>query len=83
MILTLENIYTILGASAREIEMTFRIINTKDAIKGPTGIPYIHDAARPFAVLVDRGRGEITAGRFPTEQAAKAAIENTKFKGVR
>lgn len=54
--------------------MTFRIVNTKDALTGPLGTRYVHDAARPFAVLFDKGRGEMCALRCPTEQAAKAAV---------
>lgn len=46
--------------------MTFRIINTREAV-GPNGIRYVHDAARPFAVLFDKGRGEMCALRCPTE----------------
>ena len=60
----------------------FRIINTKDAITGPRGIRYVHDAARPFAVLFDKGRGnEICALRCATEKAAKAAV--VKFTAAR
>jgi hypothetical protein len=56
--------------------MTFRIVNTRDAITGPNGICYIHDAARPFAVLFNKdGRGEMCALRCATEQAAKAAVQ--------
>lgn len=55
--------------------MTFCIINTKDAVTGPHGVRYVHDAARPYAVLFNKdGRGEMCALRCPTEQAAKAAI---------
>lgn len=61
--------------------MTFRIINTREAVEGPNGIRYTHDAARPFAVLFDKGRGEMCALRCPTEAAAKAAV--TKFTAAR
>lgn len=54
--------------------MTFRIVNTKDAISGPRGVRFIHDAARPFAVLFDKGQGEMCALRCPTEHAARAAV---------
>lgn len=54
--------------------MAFRIVNTKDALTGPLGTRYVHDASRPFAVLFDKGRGEMCAGRYPTETRAKAAV---------
>lgn len=54
--------------------MAFRIVNTKDALTGPLGTRYVHDAARPFAILFDKGRGEMCALRCPTEKAAKAAV---------
>lgn len=57
-------------------DMTLRIINTREAIEGPHGIHYVHDAARPFAVLRNTGKQEICAGRFSTEKAAKDAIAN-------
>lgn len=52
----------------------FRIVNTKDALTGPFGTRYVHDAARPFAVLFDKGRGEMCVLRCSTEKAAKAAV---------
>jgi hypothetical protein len=57
-----------------EPPMSFRIVNTKDALKGPLGTRYVHDAARPFAVLFDKGRGETCAGRYSTEHGAKSAV---------
>ena len=53
---------------------TFRIINTRDSIAGPFGIPYIHDAARPFAVLFTAPRGETCCGRYSNEADAKRAV---------
>jgi hypothetical protein len=62
--------------------MTFRIINTKEAVAGPRGVPYVHDSARPFAVLFNKdGRGEMCALRCATEQAAKVAV--VKFTASR
>lgn len=52
----------------------FRIVNTKDALKGPFGTHYVHDAGRPFAVLFNRGRSEICCGRYSTEHGAKSAV---------
>lgn len=52
----------------------FRIINTAETHLGPKGVRYVHDAARPFAVLFNKGQGEICALRCRTEQAAKAAV---------
>jgi hypothetical protein len=52
----------------------FRIVNTKEALMGPFGTRYVHDAARPFAVLFNRGRSEICCGRYPTAAGAKAAV---------
>lgn len=54
--------------------MAFRIVNTKDALTGPLGTRYVHDAARPFAVLFDKGRGEMCVGRYPNKAGAKAAV---------
>jgi len=54
--------------------MAFRIVNTKEALKGPLGTRYVHDAARPFAVLFDKGRGEMCVGRYSNEVGAKAAV---------
>lgn len=54
--------------------MSFRIVNTKEALTSPLGTRYVHDAARPFAVLFDKGRGEMCAGRYPTEHNAKRAV---------
>jgi hypothetical protein len=54
--------------------MTLRIVNTKDALTGPFGTRYVHDAARPWAVLRTTGRGEICIGRFASERLAKAAV---------
>ena len=59
----------------------FRIVNTKEAIKGPLGTRYVHDAARPFAVLFDKGRGEMCCGRYSTEAGAKSAV--AKFTASR
>ncbi len=56
--------------------MTFRIINTREANESANGYRYVNDAARPFAVLVSTGRGELCAGRYSTEQAAKRFIKN-------
>ena len=53
---------------------SFRIVNTKDALTGPLGTRYVHDAARPFAVLFDKGRGEMCVGRYPTEASATRAV---------
>lgn len=55
--------------------MAFRIVNTKDALTGPLGTRYVHDAARPFAVLFDKGRGEMCAGRYSNEAGAKQPCE--------
>lgn len=55
-------------------QSAFRIVNTKDALTGPLGTRYVHDAARPFAVLFDKGRGEMCCGRYPTEAGAKSAV---------
>jgi len=62
--------------------MTFRIINTAVATNtGPNGIRYVHDAARPFAVLRAIGHGEICIGRYSAEKKARRAIaERTSFK---
>lgn len=54
--------------------MAFRIVNTKEDLKGPLGTRYVHDAARPFAVLFDKGRGEMCVGRYSNEASAKAAV---------
>lgn len=54
--------------------MTFRIVNTKEALTGPLGTRYVHDAARPFAVLFDKGRGEMCCGRYSNEAGAKATV---------
>jgi hypothetical protein len=56
--------------------MSFRIINTAETHLGPKGIRYVHDAARPFAVLYNHKRGEICALRCRTEDGAKAAVIN-------
>jgi len=61
--------------------MTFRIINTQEAHTGPRGVRYVHDAARPFAVLFNSNRSEICALRCSTEQAAEAAV--AKFTASR
>ena len=58
--------------------MTYRIINTREAIEGPHGIRYMHDAARPFAVLRNTGKREVCAGRFSTERAAESAIAQVR-----
>lgn len=60
---------------------TFRIINTQEVHTGPRGVRYVHDAARPFAVLFDTGRGEMCALRCPTQSAAEAAV--AKFTAAR
>lgn len=52
----------------------FRIVNTKDALAGPFGTRYMHDAARPFAVLFNKGRGEMCCGRYSTERDANRAV---------
>jgi hypothetical protein len=54
--------------------MTLRIVNTKDALAGPFGTRYVHDAARPWAVLRTATSGEICIGRFASERLAKAAV---------
>jgi hypothetical protein len=56
--------------------MAFRIVNTKDGLTGPIGIRYVHDAARPFAVLFTNQRlgREQCVLRCPTEAAAEAAM---------
>lgn len=54
--------------------MAFKIVDTKTAPVGPTGIRYIHDAARPFAVLFDKGLGEMCVGRYSNEAGARAAV---------
>lgn len=52
----------------------FRIVNTKDALEGPHGTRYVHDASRPYAVLFNKGIRETCCGRYPTEQEAKRAV---------
>jgi hypothetical protein len=52
----------------------FRIINTQDAHIGPRGVRYVHDAARPFAVLFNSNRGEICSARCATEERAKIVM---------
>lgn len=59
----------------------FRIVNTKEALMGPVGTRYVHDAARPFAVLFNKGRGEMCCGRYSTESGAKSAV--AKFTASR
>ena len=59
----------------------FRIVNTKEALMGPVGTRYVHDASRPFAVLFNKGRGEMCCGRYSTEAGAKAAV--AKFTASR
>lgn len=54
--------------------MDFRIINTKDAHIGLGGRRYIHDAARPFAILFNSNRGEICSARCATEDRAKIVM---------
>lgn len=55
--------------------MAFRIVTTKDALTGPhQGIRYVHDAARPFAVLFKNWRGEICCGRYSNEADAERAV---------
>jgi hypothetical protein len=61
--------------------MSFRIINTAETHLGPKGIRYVHDAARPFAVLFASNHGEICALRCRTEDGAKAAM--AKFVAAR
>jgi hypothetical protein len=63
--------------------MTFRIVNTKDALTGPLGTRYVHDAARPFAVLFANGRldREQCCGRYSNESGAKAAV--ARFSAAR
>jgi hypothetical protein len=56
--------------------MSYRIINTREAIEGPHGICYVHDAARPFAVLRHAGAQEICVVRYSTEKAAKSFIQS-------
>jgi hypothetical protein len=56
--------------------MAFRTINTKDAHIGPNGVRYVHDAARPWAVLRNSRHGEICVGRYSTEKAAKNRAAN-------
>jgi hypothetical protein len=69
-----------LGRNGDQI-MAFRIINTRFAIEGPNGIRYVHDAARPFAVLFMINHGEICVLRCPTQSAAEAAV--VKFTASR
>ena len=54
--------------------MDFRIINTKDAHIGLGGHRYVHDAARPFAVLFNSNRGEICSARCATEDRAEIVM---------
>jgi hypothetical protein len=61
--------------------MSFRIINTQEVHTGPRGVRYVHDAARPFAVLFDKGHGEMCALRCATQSAAEAAV--AKFTASR
>jgi len=55
--------------------MTYRIINTKEDVKGPSGISYIYDAARPFALLRAIGSREICVARYSTEKAARRVLQ--------
>lgn len=63
--------------------MTFRIVNTKEALTGPLGTRYVHDASRPFTVLFANGRldREQCCGRYSTERDAKRAV--TRFSDAR
>lgn len=56
---------------------TYRTINTAQTVIGPFGIAYIHNAAKPFAVIKDTGSREFCAGRFSSE---KLATQYTKAK---
>ena len=58
---------------AIQTQADFRIINTREAHIGPCG-RYVHDAARPFAVLFNSNRGEICSARCATEDRAKAVM---------
>jgi len=52
----------------------FRIINTTEPHVGPRGVRYVHDAARPFAVLFASNRGEICSARCATMERAEAVM---------
>jgi hypothetical protein len=69
------------GRQQRRTKMSFRIVNTEFAIEGPNGVRYVHDGARPFAVLFMSNRGEICALRCATQSAAEAAV--AKFTAAR
>ncbi len=59
----------------------FHIVNTRDTITGPHGIYYVHDAARPFAVLFNKAHREVCVLRCGTRRAAEAAV--ARFSGAR
>lgn len=61
----------------------FRIINTAGKHVGPAGVPYIHDAAQPFAVLFNSNRGEICCARYPTLDAANAGVTQFRLSRAR
>lgn len=61
---------------AWQVKREYRVIHTGASVPGPHGFVYMHDAARPFAVLRDVGRREICVGRYSTITAAKAFIRN-------
>lgn len=54
--------------------MDFRIIDTAETHIGPNGVRYIHDAARPFAVLFASNRGEICSARCATMKRAREVM---------
>lgn len=54
----------------------YRIVNTAAPVAGPHGLNYVHDAARPWAVLRDVGHREICVGRYSTAKSAKALVRS-------
>jgi hypothetical protein len=54
----------------------YRVVYTASPVAGPHSLNYVHDAARPWAVLRDVGHREICVGRYPTIKAACALIRS-------
>lgn len=53
----------------------YRVIHTGVTnATGPAGLRYVHDAARPWAVLKTVGTREFCAGRYSQEKLAKRYI---------
>lgn len=63
-------------ATSQTQTIGYRIVNTANQIQGPHGLAYVHDAARPFAVLRDVGRREICVGRYSTIKVASALVRS-------